>query len=169
MKNTICLYFLMAFASLVSAQSTLMPAQTKAAIQVIQRDLSANRNLVSREVIDLYPIYNIKGQNMIAVLCKVNSSFRKADAIRDGFDVGAIIGTIASMRMPLDRLQEAFTYPGIEYLEVAEKIAPELDGALVDTRANLVHAGVDLPQPFTGKNVLIGIVDWGFDYTSDVL
>ena len=43
----------MAFASLVSAQSTLMPAQTKAAIQVIQRDLSANRNLVSREVIDL--------------------------------------------------------------------------------------------------------------------
>ena len=121
----------MAFASLVSAQSTLMPAQTKAAIQVIQRDLSANRNLVSREVIDLYPIYNIKGQHMIAVLCKVNSSFRKADAIRDGFDVGAIIGTIASMRMPLDRLHEAFTYPGIEYLEVAEKIAPELDGAHV--------------------------------------
>ena len=59
----------------------------------------------------------------------------------------------------------AFTYPGIEYLEVAEKIAPELDGALVDTHADLVHAGVDLPQPFTGKNVLIGIVDWGFDYT----
>jgi len=165
MKNSICLYALMAFASLVSAQSTLMPAQTKAAIQVIQRDLSANRNLVSREVIDLYPIYNNKGQYVIAVLCKVNASFRKEDAIRDGFDVGAVIGTIASMRMPLERLHEAFTYPGIEYLEVAEKIAPELDGALVDTRANLVHTGVDLPQPFTGKNVLIGIVDWGFDYT----
>ncbi len=165
MKNSICLYFLLAFASLVSAQSTLMPAQTKAAIQVIQRDLSANRNLVSREVIDLYPIYNNKGQYVIAVLCKVNASFRKEDAIRDGFDVGAVIGTIASMRMPLERLNEAFTYPGIEYIEVAEKIAPELDGALVDTRANLVHAGVDLPQPFTGKNVLIGIVDWGFDYT----
>lgn len=165
MKNSICLYFLMAFASLVSAQSTLMPAQTKAAIQVIQRDLHANRNLLSREVINLYPVYNSKGQYMIAVLCKVNASFRKADAIRDGFAVGAVIGPIASMHMPLDRLQEGFTYPGIEYLEVAEKIAPELDGAIIDIRVNLVHAGVDLPQPYTGKNVLIGVVDWGFDYT----
>ncbi len=165
MKKSICLYFLMAFAPLASAQSTLMPAQTKAAIRVIQRDLSANRNLVSREVIDLYPVYTNKGQNMIAVLCKVNASFRKADAIRDGFDVGAMIGPIVSMRMPISRLNESFAYPGIEYLEVAEKIAPELDGAIVDTRANLVHQGVDLPQPFTGKNVLIGVVDWGFDYT----
>jgi subtilisin family serine protease len=48
---------------------------------------------------------------------------------------------------------------------MAEKLEPELDGAVKDIRADLVHKGEGLPQPYTGKNVIIGIVDWGFDYT----
>ena len=44
-------------------------------------------------------------------------------------------------------------------------MAPNLDEAIKDVRADKVHKGIDLPQPYTGQNVLIGIVDWGFDYT----
>ena len=28
-----------------------------------------------------------------------------------------------------------------------------------------MHLGIDLPHGYTGKNVLIGITDWGFDYS----
>jgi len=98
-------------------------------------------------------------------LCKVNSAFNKAAAIKDGFEVGAVIGHIASIRIPLNVFTENFSYPGIEYIEMAEKLEPELDGAVKDIRADLVHKGENLPQPYTGKNVIIGIVDWGFDYT----
>lgn len=165
MKTLIVIFFLLVFSSSVFAQATLMPAQTHAAIQVIQKDLNHNRSTPSQHVLDYYPVYKTGDSYFIAVLGKINSSFNKARAIRDGFDVGAVIGSIVSMRMPLYLLQDGFSYPGIEYIEVAEKIDPELDKALVDTRANLVHQGVDMPQPYTGKNVLIGIVDWGFDYT----
>jgi subtilisin family serine protease len=41
-----------------------------------------------------------------------------------------------------------------------------LDKALPDARVDSVHMGYNLPQPFTGKDVLIGITDWGFDYTN---
>jgi len=165
MKNIVSLIASLAFSTCMYAQSVIMPAQTHAAIQVIQKDLGHSRSIPSQEVSNFYPIYKSSGQYYIAVLCKVNPSFKKADAIRDGFEVGTVIGPIVSMRMPLALLKENFSYPGIEYLEVAEKIAPELDKAIVDIRADLVHKGVDLPQPYTGKNVLIGIVDWGFDYT----
>ena len=165
MKSIVTLIALLANAIILQAQVVIMPAHTHAAIKEIQHDLNQNRSVVSREVMDYYPIYIDGGQYEIAVMCKVNPSFNREDAIRDGLDVGTIIGPIVSMTMPLSRLQEGFSYPGIEYIEVAEKIAPELDGALLDTRANLVHQGVDLPQAYTGKNVLIGIVDWGFDYT----
>jgi minor extracellular serine protease Vpr len=160
--NTICI-FLSALA--LQAQSTIMPAHTKAAIEVISADLGSHRNIPSQKVLDFYPIYRTQGKYQIAVLCKVNDQFDKAQAMRDGLDVGAVIGKIASMRMPVEYLTEAFSYPGIEYLEVAEKIHPELDGSLVDAKVNLVHQGIDLPQAYTGKDVLIGIVDWGFDYT----
>lgn len=164
MKNLLTLA-LLATTVYLQAQVAVMPAHTHAAIQVIQHELNQNRNVVSQKVMDYYPIYTDKGQYEIAVLCKVNPSFKKEDAIRDGYNVGTVIGQIVSMRMPLNRLQEGFSYPGIEYLEVAEKIAPELDEAIKDVRADKVHKGIDLPQPYTGQNVLIGIVDWGFDYT----
>jgi subtilisin family serine protease len=161
----LCLILFSACFSFLHGQQTIMSAQTISAIHVIQADLHQNRSLPSNQVIDFYPIYKESGAYKIAVLCKINSSFQKAEAIRDGLEVGTIIGNVATIRMPLSRLTKDFFYPGIEYLEVAEKIAPELDGALIDSRVNLVHQGVDLPQPFTGKNVLLGVVDWGFDYT----
>ncbi|MBK9981091.1 MAG: S8 family peptidase [Saprospiraceae bacterium] len=165
MKNVVSFIFFLLVGHSLFAQHAIMPASTHAAIEVIQRDLSHNRSKPSQQVVDFYPIYKTADHYDIAVLCKINSSFNKTQAVKDGFDIGAVIGSIASMRMPLHFLQEGFAYPGIDYIEVAEKIAPELDGAIKDIRADLVHKGVDLPQPYTGKNVIIGIVDWGFDYT----
>jgi len=165
MKHLYLLISFIAIAIYANAQPAIMPAQTHAVIQTIQKDLNHNRSVPSQRILDYYPIYKQHGQYFIAVMGKINSKFDKAQAIKDGYDVGAVIGSIISMRIPLYRLTEGFTYPGIEYIEVVEKIDPELDRAVVDIRADLVHKGIDLPQPYTGKNVLIGIVDWGFDYT----
>ncbi len=153
------------FISLVSGQVMVMPAHTHAAIEVIQKELKNNRNTLSQKTVNFYPIYSLNGVQYIAVLCKVNNTFNRSDAIRDGLEVGTIIGSVATMRIPLFRFRKDFAYPGIEYLEVAQKVGPELYEALKDTRADLVHQGFNLPQAFTGKGVMIGIVDWGFDYT----
>ncbi len=164
MKNLLTLA-LLATSLYSQAQVAVMPAHTHAAIQVIQRELNQNRSVVSQEVMDYYPIYIDHGQYEIAVMCKVNDAFKPENAVRDGYDVGTVIGPIVTMRMPLSKLVEGFSYPGIEYLEVADKMAPNLDEAIKDVQADKVHKGIDLPQPYTGQNVLIGIVDWGFDYT----
>lgn len=43
-----------------------------------------------------------------------------------------------------------------------------LDKAAVDGRVDSVRAAIDLPQQFTGQGVIIGVTDWGFDYTHPV-
>lgn len=43
-----------------------------------------------------------------------------------------------------------------------------LDKAAVDGRVDSVRNAIDLPQEFTGKGVIIGVTDWGFDYTHPV-
>lgn len=43
-----------------------------------------------------------------------------------------------------------------------------LDKAVPDGRVDSVWAGEGLPQGFTGEGVIIGITDWGFDYTHPV-
>ncbi len=149
----------------VFSQAAIMPAHTLSAIHAIQKDLNYNRSIPSQKILDYYPVYKIGSQYHVAVLARTNSHFNKEQAIADGIDVGAVIGTIVSMRIPIYLFHEGFSYPGIEYLEVAERISAELDKALIESHVNLVHQGVGLPQSYTGKNVFIGVVDWGFDYT----
>jgi len=155
---------LVLFASILHAQ-VVMPAQTRAAIQVIRQATQQGRQVPDRATLDFFPIYPGSDGYKIAALARVSHAFDRSAAIRDGLEVGTVIGSIATLRVPLSRLTEDFSYPGIEYIEVAEKIAPELDQAIKDIRADQVHQGVGLPQPYTGKGVIIGIVDWGFDYT----
>lgn len=152
------------FASILHGQ-VVMPAQTLAAIQVIRQATQKGRQAPDPATIDFFPIYPSPDGYRIAALARVAPTFDRTAATRDGLAVGAVIGPIATLQIPLSMLTEEFSYPGIEYLEVAEKIAPELDQAIKDIRADQVHQGTGLPQPYTGKGVIIGIVDWGFDYT----
>ncbi len=55
--------------------------------------------------------------------------------------------------------------PGINLAVAAPKAQPSLERARKDTRADSVHQGLSLPAPLRGKDVVIGIADWGFDYT----
>ena len=43
-----------------------------------------------------------------------------------------------------------------------------LHRAAEDARLDSVRQAINLPQEFTGKGVIIGITDWGFDYTHPV-
>jgi hypothetical protein len=57
--------------------------------------------------------------------------------------------------------------PGLAYVELAGKVKPRpWTGCVYATRSDSVNRGIDLPQSYTGRDVLIGVTDWGFDYTA---
>lgn len=51
---------------------------------------------------------------------------------------------------------------------VASVNAQHLYKATQDGRVDSVWAGINLPQGYTGEGVIIGVTDWGFDYTHPV-
>lgn len=46
--------------------------------------------------------------------------------------------------------------------------AQHLHKAIPDGRVDSVRNGIDLPEGYTGAGVIIGVTDWGFDYTHPV-
>lgn len=44
----------------------------------------------------------------------------------------------------------------------------ELNKSVKDTHVDSVWSGIHLPSGFTGEDIIIGITDWGFDYTHPV-
>lgn len=113
-----------------------------------------------------FPIYAGKGNvQFISVLAKKSAQFNTADLSSLGIEIGAQINSIVSLKVPLDVIPSLFQNSNFSELEIASKIFPHLDKAVKDVHADSVQKGINLPQAYTGKNVYIGVTDWGFDYT----
>lgn len=104
----------------------------------------------------------IRGKNYVSAIGKTMGG---AFSLPQGVQLGSQIGDIITLKIPVDQPFPFSGFHGLAYLEFAQKVKPELEKARKDVRADSVHAGLGLPAGFTGKDVYIGVTDWGFDYT----
>lgn len=82
-----------------------------------------------------------------------------------GADVKTTFGSFAIVALPLDQARHAAGITTIKTIDFGSSATPLLDEARKPTNVDEVHNGSlrGLPQDFTGKGVLVGIVDQGFD------
>jgi len=123
-----------------------------------------------QQIIDEYGLEFRNGQWTVGALALVDPALAPHAELRElGVHVNSRIGNIWTMRIPLHRLTEVATVQGVRHIETGGKLSPELRNSRFDTRTDSVHAGLGgLSRAFTGKDVVIGIIDWGFDYTHPV-
>ncbi|MDJ0608846.1 MAG: S8 family peptidase [Kiloniellales bacterium] len=74
-----------------------------------------------------------------------------------------IIDRIYSAEIPLHRLEELASEESVEMVEAGRELSPSLDTSLPETRADLVRTAEGLD----GAGVVVGIIDFGLDYTLD--
>jgi len=134
-------------------------------IATIQSEYKANNGKVTEQLKFRYAINTINGVDYVSLLVKTNADFDNSILEQYGVIIGAKINKIVSLKFPLNNLNNIYSLPGIHTLQVAGKVKPDLNKVLWDVRADSVHQGINLPQAYTGQNVLIGITDWGFDYS----
>lgn len=70
----------------------------------------------------------------------------------------------ATVRLTLDALQRLAKQQGVEYIQITSGATQMLNLARQEAGTDLIHKGTDLPQAYTGKGVVVGVVDAGFDY-----
>lgn len=119
---------------------------------------------VAKEVTDAFPVYNIAGNWYVSLYGKRLPNCNWSIIPQNNILLGSSVGKITTMKVPLEKVHSIDFSQFYSYLEIPGKIVPQLDKAVKDTRADSVQRGIDLPVAFTGKDVLIGVTDWGFDY-----
>lgn len=82
-----------------------------------------------------------------------------------GADVKTTFGSFAIVALPLDQARRAAGITAIKAIDFGSAATPLLDEARKPTNVDEVHDGSfrGLPHDFTGKEVVVGIVDQGFD------
>ena len=118
------------------------------------------------KVLEQY-VYSMDNQNGVFVnaIMKVEPNFDDSKLTQQGIKIGTKAKDIWTAKIPLNAIHQFVKTQGIQYIDMDQPGYPELDTARKVTRVDSVHQGIYLPQSYAGKNVVIGIVDAGFDYT----
>ena len=157
---------ILTFLSIVLFGQTLLPANSRADIQLILNDVKANHGVATPLIKERFAVYTFNGIDYASFLGKKGAGFSKNQLEAEGIIVGASVNDVVSLKIPVVLLNPSMNVQGIAQLQLSGKIRQSLDKAVKDVRADSVQLGIGLPQGYTGKNVLIGITDWGFDYSS---
>lgn len=72
-------------------------------------------------------------------------------------------GDFAIVNLPLAVAERAAAFKSVRGVEFGTEARPMLDNARRCTNVDAVHSGRDIRMPYTGKDVVVGIIDTGFD------
>ena len=75
-----------------------------------------------------------------------------------------VAGNTATVRLSANDITRLAKMEGVKYVQLSSGVSQMLDVARSVTGTDDIHKGTSLPQPYTGKDVVVGIVDAGFDY-----
>ncbi len=85
---------------------------------------------------------------------------------RLGGKVYTDFGNCVTASVPVASLRDISELEGIKFIEMGSPVNLLMDKARVATGVDIVHlnSNKDLPNPYTGKGVVIGIIDTGMEY-----
>jgi subtilisin family serine protease len=107
----------------------------------------------------------IQNTNYLSAFIKVKPNINEAALKALNVNIGTKAGNIWTAQIPETNFNDFISVNGIEYIQLDEPIYSNLEMARKTTRVDSVHAGIGLPMAYTGKNVVVGILDVGLDYT----
>lgn len=115
-------------------------------------------------------VYSEIGQTtFLSALIKTDVNIDELGIKALGAMVGTKAGDIWTVRIPINKVRAFTLLEGIRYIQLDEPISPNMEAAKIKTRVDSVHQGIGISHPYSGKDVVVGILDVGFDYTHPTL
>lgn len=113
------------------------------------------------EMVTTSPDIRIPSHAEAAVILKPGTSPEAIEKL--GAEVEMVSDNIAVVNLPLDKAAEIARLPEVVSISMGQKYHPLLNLAREAGLVNPVQTGTDLPQAYTGKGVLVSLMDQGLD------
>lgn len=84
---------------------------------------------------------------------------------QEGVKISSRTKNIITAQVPIDVLETVAALPEVKYVQMGTPVHKKMDKARIASKADKVQTGISpLTGPFLGKNVVVGIIDNGFEY-----
>jgi len=111
-----------------------------------------------------FHITKISNQNYVNAFILLNEHANLDVLKANGVIINTILPYIITARVPVQNIENIALLSDVKNLQIAIPVHPKLDKAKLLTNVNQVQAGTNLPNPFSGKHVVVGIIDSGIEY-----
>ena len=128
-------------------------------------EVGLDSTLIDSILITKHELRKVKNRLCVGVFLLVTDDYDPKVLESLGFIQGLQLKNHVTGYIPIDIIDTISKLPTVRYIQKAEKVFPMMDKAKIATKVNSVQSGLQLPQPYTGKGVIVGIIDKGFDYT----
>ena len=155
----VLIVFVFSFSPFIHGQK--MTAYTQRSLSEIQRQIKSLGACDEAA----WPIYSIRGKQYLSLFGKLNQNPDWSSLLPSSFIPGSRVGDIQTLKVDIQFLSEIQWNDMFEYLEVPDRVQPHLNRVREDLSMDSIHAGAGLPAGLNGEGVIVGVTDWGFDYT----
>lgn len=99
------------------------------------------------------------------VLVAATDSREVADSLLGwGYAPKVITDRLLSVTLPVGQIERLSSLEAVEGVDAVRRFRPLMNNARRETGVDKVQAGTGLETPYTGKGVIIGVIDQGFQY-----
>jgi minor extracellular serine protease Vpr len=124
-----------------------------------------NRDFTDSLLIQKYGLMKINNTLYANAFLLVSESYEPSELSKYGFLPGSRSGQFSTGLIPIEKIADISNIETINYIQIGEPAKPLMDAARAATWVNEVHSGTGLPQSYFGNGVVVGIIDYEFDYT----
>jgi minor extracellular serine protease Vpr len=102
---------------------------------------------------------------LISVIIKCTDSHAVADEItRSGYHATVINSTIVTARVPSSYVSTLSAESKVSFIQAARQMFGKTVDARAATGVDKIQSGEGLETPYTGKGVIVGVIDQGFEF-----
>lgn len=158
-KRTTCSILAALAATLWVSAGTQLDLQSRATLRMLRTIEQTSNDSVK------YRIKSVahKTTQHIGAFIKLDNPSSASLLEAEGVSVLAVRGNIALVMLPVDNVERIAQLDCVKQMQLQRDVKPALKSARALSGIDKIHSGTDLDQAYTGKGVVTGIVDAGFD------
>lgn len=168
MKKQILFFTILMFLAMISfGQEAELSMQTRSLLKQVKKLQKIEAKYAEKlaKISQQFPVEDVNGELFIGGMIKVSQDFDEKKLTDLGVEINSRINDIRTIKIPVSKIPEIARIEGIIYIQTDTRIKKKLNNARQETSLDNVHTGTGLSQAYLGEGVIIGVVDFGFDYT----
>lgn len=154
----------------MKTRHTLTAAMMAMALQVSAQKISPNTSLMLNdwEAQKLNAAQkdskNAPAEKTVSAFITVNNSKAVDELRKHGVTVRSVLGNVVTASMPLSTINAIASIDGVKNIQAGSEARLLMDEARADAGVDYCHTATESLGDYTGKGVVVGIVDNGFEY-----